>query len=86
MNKVVIPCFFHTEETQIAKDTGLEYSYEQCDLRPRMFYNIDSICPEYDNGKEYTEIISGGMTYISPWTMSEVDYVIDQANWQVCLQ
>lgn len=80
MKPIKLDVYHHTEETSTAKNVGMDYSMDDCELYTIIFYNIDAISPYYEKDKEFACIHCGGDEFISPYNMSELEEIIAKHN------
>ena len=84
MKKIVLPIYFHTDNSQIMADIGVKYDLEACEVRNVTFYHINLITPYKEDGSVLgTMIHSNGdmfLTYLSP---EQVEVIIHE--WTNCL-
>lgn len=60
-----IEILYHSENTKMLKDLDMDFNWDDLDRVMAYFNNIDVALPYVRDGVEYTEIHSGGHTYIS---------------------
>lgn len=72
MKKIELPIFHFNDHTSRLRDVGIDWSYEDCDIKMMTFYNIDVIGIDEYQGKDYGLIISGGSTFTSPLTYKQL--------------
>jgi hypothetical protein len=65
VNFIEIECFYHSESSSQLKDLGIEYSFEDCETRPILFFNINAISYYVDKGKNYGCVHCNGSEFIT---------------------
>ena len=86
MLKVEIPIYFHTKETALKEELGLEEIIEDMRVDYVTFYSIDYV-ESYLDLETYrplnkTIIVSSGKALLSPLSKEEVVELIDKALCQ----
>jgi len=86
MLKVDIPIYFHTKETALKEELGLEEVIEDMRVDYITFYNIDyvesDLDPETYKPLNRAIIMSSGKALLSPLSKEEVVELIDKALCQ----
>lgn len=79
MNKSYIDLnvIWHSDETTLFNNTGVDYLLADCDERKARFFNINALAVYIDmDGKKYTEIHANGTTYYTKDSIQEVTDLI----------
>lgn len=81
MIKLRLDIFFDTPETLQKDLTDTPYPITDCKLKSMLFYDIANIAPFIDKvtDKEYTTIMSGGDSFISPLSVNQLEIEIDKS-------
>lgn len=83
MLKVKLPIYYHTDESSLLDDLGIEQedSFEKMEVREMIFYNINAIAKYIENEKEVAcRIFSNGDAFLCKLLFEEVEKIIDHAN------
>ena len=76
--RIVLPILYHDDTDILLENLGID---TDTDLSNKLtkdcyFYNIDCVSPYDNEGKEYSEIVSGGKHLICALSPIEVDKLI----------
>lgn len=75
--KLVIPAYFHTDETAIKRDTDIPFLLSECEVRKITMYSPPTIAKgKDDDGTEYSLVYTNGHTFESPLKVDELDELI----------
>lgn len=58
---------WHTDDTRVLADTGIDFDVEELERKIITFYNIDVISPYKWDDYEFCKINAGGETWISAY-------------------
>lgn len=79
MEGLELDIFFHTKQTRVKHNNDLDYLLSECDIRVMTFINIDTFSPYFDDdGSEYSQITSGGLSWHCMLTYDELKEKVDQ--------
>lgn len=82
MYPVTLPVYHKTEGVLQKEKLGIDWSYEECEIRDGIFYVIQALfpfeCPM--SGKELSEIVSGDMTCVVALTQEQTHDRILEVN------
>jgi hypothetical protein len=79
--KVKLPIFWHSDETRMRSDLGIEDDdddFSKYEVREVIFYAITGIC-KYMNEEKHTNIYVGSERFICPLPATEVEKLIDES-------
>lgn len=77
-----IECMWHTDETRLAWESGIDFDIDDCITKTITFYHIDLITPYEWNkkrGEEFCKILSGGEEWIVAYTYDQTKDLISHA-------
>ena len=75
--KLIIPVYFHTDETAIKRDTDTPFLLSECEIRDLILYSPPTIAKGIDDdGSEYGIVYTNGHTFESPLKVKELDGLI----------
>lgn len=77
--KLIIPVYFHTDETAIKRDNDIPYLLSECEIRKITMYSPPTIAAGKDeDGTEFGLVYTNGISFESPLTVKELDALIMQ--------
>jgi len=75
--KLIIPVYFHTDETATKRDAELPYLLSECEIRNITLYSPPTISVgKDDDGTEFGLVYTNGHLFESPLTVKELDGLI----------
>ena len=78
--KVALPIFWHTDETKLIEELGIDSKsdddFEGYDKREVIFYQISGIT-KYQNKDLYTRIYANGDMFVCSLPLNKVEKLID---------
>jgi hypothetical protein len=77
--KLIVPVYYHNDDTLVKEDTGIEAPLTEYDIRRVVIFKVDAICPAEDGKYLYTKIWVSGTTFSIPMKPKEVEALVDQA-------
>jgi hypothetical protein len=80
---IELECFVEDSTTSTLSDLNIGFELASCDIELATFYSIDMISPyvdPYDNTKIYTEIYSGGISFICTLDYNSIKTKIENAT------
>jgi hypothetical protein len=78
MIPVVIPILCHNDETIVLRDLEVKTSYTRLTEVDFMFFTIDFACRYEQDGKEYTEIVSGEDSFVSSLSFKQFQEIVNK--------
>jgi hypothetical protein len=78
MIPVVIPILCHNDETIVLRDLEVKTSYTRLTEVDFMFFTIDFACRYEQDGKEYTEIVSGEDSFVSSLSFKQFQDIVNK--------
>jgi hypothetical protein len=76
MIPIVIPILCHNDETIVLRDLEVKTSYTRLTEVEFMFFTIDFACRYEQDGKEYTEIVSGEDSFVSSLSFKQFQDIV----------
>jgi hypothetical protein len=76
MIPIVIPILCHNDETIVLRDLEVKTSYTRLTEVEFMFFTIDFACRYQQDGKEYTEIVSGEDSFVSSLSFDQFQDIV----------
>lgn len=82
---IYIPTYWHNDNTNTNAELILNRDpiRSELDIRNVLFYTIDSVVPHYDDEGEYCSIYSGSTLFSSPYTVKQVEKMINKIRFVV---
>jgi hypothetical protein len=80
--KLIMPCFFNTEELTEKEEQGIPFPYTECDVRRVILYNVDAISQTIDCDEKktaYPLVYAGKSAFTIPMKMKSVERLVDFA-------
>lgn len=74
------PVTFHVFFTEDSEDLGLERKFARLPVQPITFFHIDAIYPYSEDEHRFTNIVTGGVTYVARESPQKVRDEIDKAR------
>lgn len=81
--KIKLPILFNTDSTQLLQNQEIDFDLRLCEVRIMTFYRIDAISLYFENGIEYSQIYSNGMSFYSTLKINEVEQIIETNQLQI---
>jgi hypothetical protein len=78
MIPIVIPILCHNDETIVLRDLEVKTSYTRLTEVDFMFFTIDFACRYEQDGKEYTEIVSGEDSFVSSLSFKQFQDIVNK--------
>jgi hypothetical protein len=78
MIPVVIPILCHNDETIVLRDLDVKTTYTRLTEVDFMFFTIDFACRYEQDGKEYTEIVSGEDSFVSSLSFKQFQDIVNK--------
>jgi hypothetical protein len=78
MIPIVIPILCHNDETIVLRDLEVKTSYTRLTEVEFMFFTIDFACRYEQDGKEYTEIVSGEDSFVSSLSFKQFQEIVNK--------
>jgi len=78
MIPVVIPILCHNDETIVLRDLDVKTTYTRLTEVDFMFFTIDLSCRYEQDGKEYTEIVSGEDSFVSSLSFKQFQDIVNK--------
>ena len=78
MIPVVIPILCHNDETIVLRDLDVKTTYTRLTVVDFMFFTIDFACRYEQDGKEYTEIVSGEDSFVSSLSFKQFQDIVNK--------
>jgi hypothetical protein len=76
MIPIVIPILCHNDETIVLRDLDVKTTYSRLTEVDFMFFTIDFACRYQQDGKEYTEIVSGEDSFVSSLSFDQFQDIV----------
>jgi hypothetical protein len=76
MIPIVIPILCHNDETIVLRDLDVKTTYSRLTEVEFMFFTIDFACRYQQDGKEYTEIVSGEDSFVSSLSFDQFQDIV----------
>ena len=76
MIPIVIPILCHNDETIVLRDLDVKTTYTRLTEVEFMFFTIDFACRYQQDGKEYTEIVSGEDSFVSSLSFDQFQDIV----------
>ena len=76
--RIVLPILYHDETDIVLENLGVNTTLDNKLTKDCYLYNIDCVLPYDNEGKEYSEIVSGGKHLICALSPIEVDKLISE--------
>jgi hypothetical protein len=80
MIPIVIPILCHNDETIVLRDLDVKTTYTRLTEVDFMFFTIDFACRYEQDGKEYTEIVSGEDSFVSSLSFKQFQDIVYKTN------
>lgn len=80
---IEIECFVQNNTTNTLSELEIGYELASCDTETATFYSIDMVSPyvdPYDNTKNYSELSSGGLSFICKLDYQSLKNKIEDAT------
>jgi hypothetical protein len=78
MIPIVIPILCHNDETIVLRDLDVKTTYTRLTEVDFMFFTIDFACRYEQDGKEYTEIVSGEDSFVSSLSFKQFQDIVNK--------
>lgn len=78
MLPIVIPVLCHNDETIVLRDLEIKTTYTRLTEVEFMFFTIDFACRYEQDGKEYTEIVSGEDSFVSSLSFRQFQDIVNK--------
>jgi hypothetical protein len=78
MIPIVIPILCHNDETIVLRDLDIKTTYTRLTEVDFMFFTIDFACRYEQDGKEYTEIVSGEDSFVSSLSFKQFQDIVNK--------
>jgi hypothetical protein len=78
MIPIVIPILCHNDETIVLRDLEIKTTYTRLTEVDFMFFTIDFACRYEQDGKEYTEIVSGEDSFVSSLSFKQFQEIVNK--------
>jgi hypothetical protein len=78
MLPIVIPVLCHNDETIVLRDLEIKTTYSRLTEVDFMFFTIDFACRYEQDGKEYTEIVSGEDSFVSSLSFKQFQDIVNK--------
>ena len=80
---IYIPAYWHNDDTSNKLVLDREPIRSELDIRNVLFYTIDNVIPQRDDEGEYCSIYSGSTSFSSPYTVKQVEKMINKIKFVV---
>jgi hypothetical protein len=80
---IELECFVQNNTTNTLSELEIGYELASCDTDVATFYNIDMVAPyvdPYDSSQNYSELSSGGLTFICKLDYQSIKNKIENAT------
>lgn len=84
--KLKLPILFNTDSTQNLQDADIDFDLRECEVKTMIFYQINCIAPYFENGIEYCQVYSNGMSFYTTLKINEVESLMSMFNVKFELQ
>jgi hypothetical protein len=78
MIPIVIPILCHNDETIVLRDLDVKTTYTRLTEVDFMFFTIDFACQYEQDGKQYTEIVSGEDSFVSSLSFKQFQEIVNK--------
>jgi hypothetical protein len=78
MKKIVIPIYYHNDETLKSEACGMDYNIEKCNIKNMIIYKLNGMSEYTENNKIVgTNIYFNGDKFVSPLKINEIEELIN---------
>jgi hypothetical protein len=78
MLPITIPILCHNDETIVLRDLEIKTTYTRLTEVDFMFFTIDFACQYEQDGKQYTEIVSGEDSFVSSLSFKQFQEIVNK--------